>query len=189
MHEQTSPGTSAHRLRHARAADLRHLAAIEDSGVQQFRDLFGEEIEPVLLSPAISGASRADQPGFLLVAGDPPVGFAHVLDLDGHAHLEQVSVRPEAQHRGIGARLVRGAMAEARARGYRSMSLCTYRDVPWNGPFYASLGFVEVERLEPYQERLRDHERRLGLDRNGVRVVMSVALEPRLPAGELASPP
>ncbi len=37
-------------------------------------------------------------------------------------------------------------MAEARAQGFDRLSLCTYRDVPWNGPFYASLGFTEVAR-------------------------------------------
>jgi hypothetical protein len=56
------------------------------------------------------------------------------------------------------------------------MSLCTYRDVPWNGPFYSSLGFTEAAELAPYERRLRDKERELGLDINGVRVVMEVAL-------------
>jgi GNAT superfamily N-acetyltransferase len=100
----------------------------------------------------------------------------HVLDLDGNAHLEQISVRPESQRRGIGAALVLAAMAEARRQGHDRMTLCTYRDVPWNGPFYAGLGFTEVTELAPYERRLREHERRLGLDINGVRVVMEVAL-------------
>ena len=34
------------------------------------------------------------------------------------------------------------------------MSLCTFRDLPWNGPFYARLGFVEVRDPAPYQRRL-----------------------------------
>jgi ribosomal protein S18 acetylase RimI-like enzyme len=167
-------------VREARAADLARLAAIEDSGGAQFRDLFGEDIEPALVAPAIGGAERAAKPGFVLVAAtdaqSPAIGFVHVLDLDGHAHLEQLSVLPEDQRRGIGAALTRAAMAEARAQGFDRLSLCTYRDVPWNGPFYRSLGFVEVADLAPYQQRLRDEERRLGLDVNGVRVVMSVAL-------------
>ena len=57
-----------------------------------------------------------------------------------------------------------------------SLSLCTYRDVPWNGPFYRGLGFTEVTDLAAYERRLRDTERELGLDINGVRVVMEVAL-------------
>jgi ribosomal protein S18 acetylase RimI-like enzyme len=168
------------RVRMARAADLRHIAPIEDAGGPQFRDHFGESIEPILLSPALDGRQRAAEPGFLLVAApdeqSPPVGFVHVLEIDGHAHLEQLSVLPEHQRRGIGAELTRAAMAEARAQGFDRLSLCTYRDVPWNGPFYRSVGFAEVTDLAPYEQRLRQKERDLGLDINGVRVVMSVAL-------------
>src|SRR4029079_9887686 len=120
------------------------------------------------------------EPGFLLVAvpdeQGPPVGFVHVLVIDGHAHLEQLSVLPERQRQGIGAALVRAAMAEARMQGFDRLSLCTYRDVPWNGPYYRSLGFTEVTDLAPYERRLREKERDLGLDENGVRVVMSIAL-------------
>ncbi len=168
------------RVRVARASDLDHIAPIEDAGDQQFRDLFGDEIEPVLLAPASTGQWRASKPGFLLVATvdeqGPPAGFAHVLEIDGHAHLEQISVHPAHQRRGIGRQLVEAAMAEARAQGFDRLSLCTYRDVPWNGPFYRSLGFTEVTELAPYERRLREKERDLRLDVNGVRVVMSIAL-------------
>jgi hypothetical protein len=67
-------------------------------------------------------------------------------------------------------------MAEARAQGFDELSLCTYRDVPWNGPYYRSLGFAEVTELAAYQRRLREVERDLRLDVNGERVVMSIAL-------------
>jgi GNAT superfamily N-acetyltransferase len=163
-------------VRYARAADLRHVAEIEDSGGQQFEELFGDRMVPALRAPAISGADRASRPGFLLVAGDPPVGFVHVLVIDGHAHLEQISVRPGQQRQGIGASLVRAAIRESRAAGHRELSLCTYRDVPWNGPFYRSLGFTEVTRLLPFQKQAQEHEVALGLDVNGSRVVMSVDL-------------
>jgi ribosomal protein S18 acetylase RimI-like enzyme len=163
-------------VRPARAADLTQTAAIENAGGPQFQEYFGDAIEPILLSPAMDGRQRAAEPGFLLVAGEPPVGFVHVLLIDGHAHLEQLSVLPEHQRHGIGAALTRAAMDGARAQGFDRLSLCTYRDVPWNGPFYRDLGFTEVTDLAPYERRLRDKERDLGLDINGVRVVMEVAL-------------
>jgi ribosomal protein S18 acetylase RimI-like enzyme len=180
MDGQTPTSEGTHRVRPARSADLRHVGPIEDAGGSQFQELFGDAIEPILLSPAADGRQRAGQPGFLLVAApdeqSPPVGFVHVLLIDGHAHLEQLSVLPDQQRRGIGAALTRAAMDEARAQGFDRLSLCTYRDVPWNGPFYRGLGFTEVTELAPYEQRLRDKERGLGLDVNGVRVVMSVAL-------------
>lgn len=163
-------------VRHARAADLRHVAGIEDSGVGQFETLFGDAMAPALRTPAPSGAARVARPGFLLVAGEPPVGFAHVLEIDDHAHLDQVSVRPDAQRQGVGAALVRAAMREARAEGHRRLSLCTYRDVPWNAPFYRSLGFTEVTDLLPFQRELREREAALGLAASGPRIVMSADL-------------
>ena len=176
MDGQTPGDDGTHRVRPARAADLAQIAAVEDAGGPQFEEYFGDAIEPILLSPATDGRQRAAEPGFLLVAGDPPVGFVHVLVIDGHAHLEQLSVLPGLQRRGIGAALTRAAMAEARAQGFDRLSLCTYRDVPWNGPYYRGLGFTEVAHLAPYERRLRDKERDLRLDVNGVRVVMSIAL-------------
>ncbi|CAN5588166.1 GNAT family N-acetyltransferase [soil metagenome] len=165
------------RIRLARPSELRHLAAVEDAGAPLFEEYFGEATVPALLAPAPSGAER-DLVGTLLVAVEDGtvVGFAHVTPHDDVAHLEQVSVLPSHGCRGIGADLVRAAMEEARWAGFEEMSLCTYRDVPWNGPFYRSLGFTEVEELAPFQRRLREHELSLRLDGPGVRVVMTAPL-------------
>jgi len=42
----------------------------------------------------------------------------------------------------------------AKAHDYDEITLATYRDVPWNGPFYTSEGFVEVG---PADDFLRAH--------------------------------
>ena len=165
-------------IRLARPSDLRHLAAIEDAGVPMFEEYLGDAMVPVLASPAPAGVDR-QLTGTLLVAADAGevVGFAHLTFPDGHAHLDQLSVLPEHGRRGIGAALVRAVMEEARWAGYDRLSLTTYRDVPWNGPFYARIGFTEKERPEAFQEQQRAHERALGLDEAGVRTVMEVALD------------
>lgn len=159
----------------ARAGDLLLLAAIEDAGDSLFEEAFGDLTGDVLASAAPSGAERAAQPGFVLVAGDPVVGFAHVLLLDGAAHLEQVSVLPSEGRRGVGSALVRAVMAEAARRGHDELTLCTYADLPWNGPFYARLGFAEVEPTG-HLRSLRAHEREIGLERHGRRIAMRADL-------------
>lgn len=175
------------RIRLARPSDLRHLAAVEDSGGGLFEQHFGAAMAPVLVEPARSGKDRDLDGIFLMVAEETGsgevVGFAHVRDVEGHAHLEQLSVRPEHGRRGTGARLVAAAGEEARWRGYDELTLCTYRDVPWNGPYYRRLGFREVERLDSWQQRLHDHELELGLDANGVRVVMARPLRRQVTDG------
>lgn len=169
-------------VRPARAADLRRIGPIEDAGGPMFEEAFGDLTGDVLLSPAPRGGDRLDTPGFLLVVGPvgAPVGFAHVEIIDGFAHLAQLSVLPEETRRGLGTALVRAAMDEAWQLGFDVMSLTTYRDLPWNGPFYAGLGFVEVEDPEPFLVRQRDVERRLGLDQHGPRVVMAADLRPQV---------
>lgn len=111
------------------------------------------------------------------------VGFAHLTTPEGHAHLEQVSVLPQYARQGLGTALVRATMEEARWAGHDSISLCTFREVPFNAAFYASLGFAEVTVLAPFQARLRERERALGLDVVGPRVVMAAELVRRPPAG------
>ena len=67
--------------------------------------------------------------------------------------------------------------AWARDRGYAEITLTTYRDIPWNGPFYASLGFkvLSAAELTPgLQERVKAEAGR-GLNPER-RVVMRKAL-------------
>jgi GNAT superfamily N-acetyltransferase len=92
----------------------------------------------------------------VLVAGDPPVGLCRIdgiANLAGGgkvAHLEQLSVNPDHAGRGIGRALLRAGCAWAASQGYPELTLATYRDIPWNGPFYASEGFVEVGPVDDF---------------------------------------
>ncbi len=111
----------------------------------------------------------------VLVAGEPPVGFCR-LDRVGPpapgAHLEQLSVRPDLGRQGLGRALLRAACAWAAAHGFAELTLATYRDVPWNGPFYASEGFVEDGGVDDWlvAHGLPPEEPVMG--RGGTRVLM-----------------
>jgi GNAT superfamily N-acetyltransferase len=59
----------------------------------------------------------------------------------GRLHIDEVDVRREAQGRGVGRRLMNHAIAWARRRKLGELTLTTFLDVPWNAPFYRSLGF------------------------------------------------
>jgi GNAT superfamily N-acetyltransferase len=167
-------GPSEYAVRPAQPADLPLLAEIEGAADQLFMSVFGD----LDWDPPAEGADRAAEPGFLLVAGDPPVGFAHVLYLEGAAHLEQLAVHPSAMGQGIGTALLEAACETAHAAGHQALSLSTFADVPWNAPWYADRGFEVVSDPLPYQQRLRELEQELGLDRHGPRVVMSRTLGP-----------
>jgi GNAT superfamily N-acetyltransferase len=108
----------------------------------------------------------------VLVAGDPPVGLCRIDHLAEGAHLEQLSVHPDHGGRGIGRALLRAGMQWGRAHGYDQLTLVTYRDVPWNGPFYASEGFEEIGSADAWlvARGLAPEEEVMG--QGGTRVVM-----------------
>lgn len=108
----------------------------------------------------------AQAAGLLWVALSPqhqPVGFA-LVEVEGHMpHLEEIDVHPLHGRRGIGTTLVKAVCAWARDRGYAGITLTTYRDIPWNAPFYASLGFevLGAAELTSYlRERVEDEAAR-----------------------------
>lgn len=61
-------------------------------------------------------------------------------------YLDQVSVHPDEGRQGLGRALVDRVIGDARSRGFKSVTLSTFRDLPWNGPFYKSIGFREIKR-------------------------------------------
>jgi ribosomal protein S18 acetylase RimI-like enzyme len=108
----------------------------------------------------------------ILVAGRPAVGFIRVDEVDGLAHMQALAVIPGAMRRGIGTALLEAACDWARDAGYRAVTLVTYAEVAWNGPFYLARGFVEDPGSGPGLTELRDWERAVGLDGVGRRVVL-----------------
>jgi len=114
----------------------------------------------------------------LVCDDDPPLGFAAVGDVDGAAHIWQLSVHPCAGRRGRGTALVVAACDWARERGYGAVTLTTFRDVPWNAPFYARLGFSVVDRPTTGLVAIRRREQARGDDTLGPRVAMARDLAP-----------
>jgi GNAT superfamily N-acetyltransferase len=162
-------------IRPPRPDELSLLEDIENDADALLRD----RLDPPTWWPAPTGASRADEAGFLLVAdvgAGVIAGFVHVLEVDRHAHLEQLSVSPEHGRRGYGRKLVEAAMTFARDRGHDRMSLRTFVDVPWNAPFYERLGFAVTEPRSEFELMLVETEERMGLNALGPRVQMTADL-------------
>jgi GNAT superfamily N-acetyltransferase len=116
---------------------------------------------PLLLTP-LEDFEAAQRDGTLWVARDEhgaPVGFALVERLGAEFHLEEMDVLPEHGRRGIGTALVRAVCDWAARKGSASVTLCTFRDIPWNAPFYQRLGFrsLDLHELPPaLRERMRE---------------------------------
>lgn len=153
-------------VRAAARSEFPLLAAIDERADVIFRTA-GYDLPDVPFDPA--GLARA---AAVFVAGRPPVGFVQIDEVDGLAYIVELAVIPRWMRQGIGSALLERACEWARKHDYPAITLTTYRDVPWNAPYYARRGFVEITEFGPGLRAERDRERELGLDEVGPRIVM-----------------
>jgi len=152
----------------AEAADLAQFPEIERSAATAFDggDLLGSL--DALYAPAATWIPALSA-GTLWVARDGEgrlVGFLAASRGDPWLHVDEIDVASGDQGQGYGRRLMQVAIAWARERDLADVTLTTFRDVRWNAPFYASLGFMEVTRDDscPRLGAILAREARLGLD-------------------------
>lgn len=144
-------------LRLARQDDAEKMPAIERAAATIFKDVEGlENLDPEDICD-IDDLRRFIRKGHSLVAhvGEAMVGFLVTEPSGRELHVWELDVHPDFQGRGIGAGLVRACMIDARNSGFSALALTTFRDVPWNAPFYSRLGFEEVIALDAHP-RLAD---------------------------------
>ncbi|MDP9117470.1 MAG: GNAT family N-acetyltransferase [Actinomycetota bacterium] len=153
-------------VRPAAVEDLAQVAEIDRRAATLFR------VSGIDLPDIPFPADELHQAKAIFVAGHPAVGYIHVDEVDGLAHVAGLAVLPGSMRRGLGTQLLEAASTWAKAHRYPAITLITYADISWNGPFYAARGFVRVADLTPELTELRDWERAVGLDALGPRIVM-----------------
>jgi ribosomal protein S18 acetylase RimI-like enzyme len=103
--------------------------------------------------------------GLAWVASDDdiPVGYLLAEIVDGCLYISQVSVHPRVARQGLGQQLIDHVAAEE----YPALVLTTFRDVPWNAPYYQRLGFVILadDEITPGLRTIREYQATIGLDR------------------------
>jgi GNAT superfamily N-acetyltransferase len=164
--------------------DKRPKPSVREGRPDEFADLRRIEFEADRLFESVGigpftndeGENHLDQAALVLVVGDPPVGFACVELVDGNPYIWQLAVHPVHGRQGLGRALVEATCDWARSEHFGAITLTTFRDVAWNGPFYESLGFVAMGNLTPELSAIREHERSIGDDDFGHRVAMRFSL-------------
>jgi GNAT superfamily N-acetyltransferase len=158
---------SRYRIIVARRGDLSSLAGIELAAARMLAAWLEEDA--LAETTGATQLEQARREGRLWVAlcNDGPVGFAYVELLESaFAHLEEIDVHPAHGRRGIGRQLLTTVCEWAVNNVYRGVTLTTFRDPPWNMPFYASAGFqvVEPADLRPALATVFKREAARGLD-------------------------
>jgi ribosomal protein S18 acetylase RimI-like enzyme len=155
-------------IRAARPEDLAALQDVERAAGTPFRDV-GMDMIADDDPPSVEELATYQESGRAWVFTDEqdrPVAYLLVQAVDGYAHVEQVSVRPEFARRGIGRQLIDVAEKWAASSGLRGLTLTTYAEVPWNAPYYERLGFrvIADDDLTSGLRHIRDDEKAKGLD-------------------------
>lgn len=158
------PDADSYTIRPARPDEHDTFPAIERAAAAQFRaTAFAAMADAPLASEHLDGAR--DRAWVAVAPGGEPVGFAIARRLDGAAHLHELDVHPAHARRGLGRLLIEAVAAWARQEGLRAVTLTTFRDIPWNAPYYGRLGFRPLDDAElgPGLRALRESETAVGL--------------------------
>lgn len=154
-------------IRLARPDEVAALRDIERLAGELFRQVAMDDVadhEP----PSVSELLEYQEDGrcFVSTEGDVAVGYLLVDLVDGAAHVEQLSVLPACGRQGRGRGLLEHVASWAKARGLSALTLTTFRDVAWNGPWYERFGFraLSDDELTGGLRRIRDLETAHGLD-------------------------
>jgi GNAT superfamily N-acetyltransferase len=147
-------------VRPTRPGDVASLPAIERAAGERFRE------DPCLAWLADGEVISAEQHleyaerglSWLALANDQPVGFILAEAHPSSLFIVELSVDLDWQGKGIGRQLIACVAGHARTLGLASLTLTTFRDVPWNAPFYARLGFEKMTTLTPELRQKREEE-------------------------------
>lgn len=154
------------RIRIARRDELARLQDLEREATRRFLELPETRNLPDDVTP-VEELEEACAKGLIWVAdpGDRPIGFAYATPLDGHLHLEEISVSEKYGRLGLGRRLINAVLDRARVDGLSGVTLTTFRDVPWNAPYYGKLGFrvLTPGEISPGLGKAIEAEARRGL--------------------------
>jgi GNAT superfamily N-acetyltransferase len=158
-------------IRRAVRADIDCLPEVERAAgalFDAYRGQTGMTDDVIANVNSIETFEKARETGRLWVAvapGGQVVGFALVVELGRYAHLEELDVLPSHGQRGLGSALLDAVCSWAGNAGCSGVTLRTFRDVPWNEPFYQRRGFkiVGSSELSPEHVELEACEQQRGL--------------------------
>jgi ribosomal protein S18 acetylase RimI-like enzyme len=158
-------------VRNATVDDVASLQAVDVAARQRFREIDDPRIARAADDQPYNadGLTRAATEQRVWVAVDDlgaVIGFALACVIDGEGHLDELAVTPAHGRRGVGRALVDAVLAWSAARGLPSVTLITFRDVAWNGPYYEKLGFEVVAELSPALQAALDQGEAWGVKRD-----------------------
>ena len=161
-----------HIIRKTQRADISALQDVERSASQLFKsvpkyewiaeaEVMRFEDHTVFVDQGLSWTAEDNTSkmvtGFILAE-------LHQNDL----YIVELSVRQSHQKRGIGSMLLQTVLDEAVRLKAQSITLTTFKHIPWNAPYYSRLGFdiILSENLPDYLQLKFENEIAGGFERD-----------------------
>jgi len=154
-------------IRPATEVDLERLVDVEVKAGQLFHTVGMSKVAEDVPGRGELREAIESERVWVTEVGAEVAGYISAEVLDGNAHVAQVSVAPEYAGQRIGRTMVEFVEAWGRAAGRPATTLTTFRDVPWNGPYYLRLGYhvLAGNDIGPELARTMTHEAALpGID-------------------------
>jgi predicted N-acetyltransferase YhbS len=158
--------TGPYHLRNGRIDEIDAVREIERFAAARFIDIGMAWITEDEPTDAITLSQRVAEGRLIVIDhGGLPVAAVIFSPVDGDAYIEELDVLPaHAGHR-LAARLIDEVAKRAAALGLARLTLSTFRNVPWNAPYYRRLGFEEMAEadLGPGHRAIREQHHAKGL--------------------------
>lgn len=143
-------------IRPATGGDAAPLLALSRRADQLFAAHGFPQIPALPPTPLVEfRAFLTENSSFIALLGTLPAGFAVCGAAGEHFWLKELAVDPVHGRKGIGSALVDAAVGQAKLARHSAIFLSTFRNVPFNRPFYARRGFVAID-AETAAEELRE---------------------------------
>lgn len=163
-------------LRPARLDEVPRLRQIEEEASTRFLGLgliVDESLDTYVPPDDVKRWIGLGQVWVGCLASGLVVGMVMASERDGVGYIEEIDVLPQHGRRGLGGLLLARAAAWAQAQRYAAVTLSTFWDIPWNGPFYRKHAFRDLtpDEWTPALRAIRNREIEQGL-KVDVRVFM-----------------
>ncbi len=153
------------KIRPTTTADIPQLERVESSAAALFlgtdRAWIADD-EPT--APEEHADAIADGLHWVAEIAGTAIGFVYGKRIEDSVYVGELCVARPYQRQGVGRRLMEAVERHARDTGAARVTLTTYRDLPWNMPFYQSIGFEETDPLPPHLEAQLAREAAAGHD-------------------------
>ena len=172
--------TGIYSIRRATVEGFQFLPAVENAAGEVFKDIGYDDIAAMPPAPVDKYSDLLKVGGIVWTAENSDheiIAYCAVFPLKEGLYIKELSVHKLYAKQGLGSRLLKETLTAAKSEGYKSAFLLTFKNVPFNAPYYARFGFEIITDLTPYPtlKRLAKAERKTPLWKYG-RVAMKLNL-------------